>query len=516
MRENKSDKIINKKRIAKNTLFMYFRTFLVMLITLYTSRVVLMVLGEVNYGIYSLIAGFVLFFSFMNFAMSTAVQRYLNFYLGRGELLNVQKVFSMSIITHLIIVLIVLIFGATIGFWVVKTQLNIPLERETAAVWVYCFSLGSCCINIIRIPYDATIIAYEKMKFYAYLSIIEVILKLLIVYLLLVLSADVLILYSALIFLVSLFVFFLYKIYCNRIFEITKVVWFWNSGLFSKLISFSGWSLFGSIGNVSVNQGLSILLNLFHGVGLNATLGIAQQIQAAMATFISSFQTAFSPQIMKSYAANDFESFEDLVFRSSRLSYCLVFVFAIPLMVCISPILNLWLTQVPVYTASFSIMLIICCMIDALAGPLWVSVQAIGNIKRYQLEITFLLLLNLPFSYLVLFCGFDPVLTMLIRALLNFIAYLYRIIFLSKYFAFRGMKYFKEVTLPVFMMTACSVPLALLLSRYDTCTVYAFVIFIFLVLFDLILVFIFGLKKNERQLIFSFIRKATGLKLRNS
>lgn len=502
-----SDSNSNNKRIAKNTLFLYFRTFIIMLISLYTSRVVLKALGETDFGIYNLIGGIVIFFGFMNTAMSAATQRYLNYHLGRGENNEVRRVFSMSIITHLMIVFGVMVLGETIGLWFVETQLNIPPERCSAASWVYQFSLFYCCINIIRIPYNAIIIAYEKMDFYAYLSIIEAVLKLGIIYLLIISPIDSLIFYSALIFGVGVVVFLMYKIYCNRHFSTSKIQWFWDQTLFSKLMSFSGWSLFGSVANVSVDQGISVFFNLLFGVALNAALGLAHQIHIAMVSFISSFQTAFSPQIVKNYAAKDYDSFHNLIFRSSRLSYCLVFVLAIPLMVCINPILDLWLTNVPDYTASFSVIYIIYCMVDALSGPLWVSVQASGNIKRYQIEISLLILLNLPLVYLVLSCGFSPVYALAVRAGINILAYFYRIIYLTKRISFPGLKYIKQVTVPIGLITIISLPFAIYLSRFTETIASAIIVFAAMALFNLILVFTIGLKSTERAIIKHFLEK---------
>lgn len=501
-----SHNVINNKRIARNTIFLYFRTFLVMLITLYTSRVVLRVLGETDYGIYNLIGGVVVFFSFMNTAMSSAVQRYLNYHLGRGEDEDVQKVFSMSIVTHLLIVLCVIILGETIGLWFVETQLNIPDSRVEAVLWVYHFSLASCCVNIIRIPYNAAIIAYEKMDFYAYLSIVEVLLKLAIVFLLTSCQFDALIVYSILLFGVSIIVFLLYTLYCYRHFYTTKVIWFWNKSLFKKLISFSGWSLFGSVANISVNQGLSILFNIFNGVKINAALGLAHQIQVALTSFISSFQTAFSPQIVKSYSAGEHSSFYDLLFRTSRMSYCLVFILAIPLIVCINPVLKIWLVDVPHYTSQFAVVYIIYCMADALSGPLWVAVQATGDIKKYQIQISCLILLNLPLAYLVLMKGLNPVIALSFRAAFNILAYIYRIVYLTKYVSFPGKLYLKNVTFPIMIMTLISVPIAFLLSRLANSNYQSLIVFITMMAINIVLVLILGIKRQERELLVNMVK----------
>lgn len=502
-----ASKVSNNKRIAKNTLFLYFRTFLVMLVTLYMSRVVLHALGEADYGIYNLVGGIVVFFSFMNTAMSAAVQRYLNFHLGRGEEQEAGRVFGMSLVTHLMLTAGVLVLGETVGLWFVQTQLNIPPERSTAVFWVYQTSLLCCCVNIVRIPYNAAIIAYERMDFYAYVGIAEVVLKLGVAFLLLAIPLDALEVYSFLILSVGVAVFLIYKTYCNRSFDTTRARWFWDRELFAKLFSFSGWSLAGCVANTSVSQGFSIFLNLFYGVAANAALGLSHQIQSALVAFISSFQTAFSPQIVKTYAANEREAFVDLVSRSSRLSYCLVFVFAMPLMACIDPLLRLWLVDVPAYTASFSVIYIVYCMADALSGPLWVSIGATGHIKRYQVEVSALILLNLPLAYLVLRLGGSPVLALGIRAGINVLAYFYRIAFLAKRMAFPGMRYMRETMLPVTLMTLVSVPLLVYMRQFATGLVQSAGVFAALLAVNLLLVAAIGLRKRERELIAGYIRR---------
>ena len=448
----------NNKRIAKNTIFLYFRTFIIMLISLYTSRVVLDVLGETDFGIYNIVGGIVVLFAFMNSAMSAATQRYLNYELGRNNIDEVKRIFGMSINVHVGISIIVFILGETIGLWFVLKQLNIPQERFNAALWVYHLSLIGCCINILRIPYNACIIAYENMSFYAYVSIIEAILKLSIVFLLSVGFFDKLIEYASLMLLVIVIVNVIYYIYCNRKFSITHYQWFWDKSLFKKLLSFSGWSMLGGIATTASGQGSSILLNIFHGVSLNAAMGLSQQVHSAVSSFVSSFQTAFSPQIVKSYAMKQHEEFISLVCRSSRLSYCLVFLVAVPLMVCINTVLHVWLTIVPNYTAAFIILTVTNCMIDALSGPLWVSVQATGNIRRYQIIMSCLVLSTLPIMYLLLCFGVSPVIVIAVRTLVFLITHFARIGYLSRIMEFPTVEYVKDVMLRVLIMTLISLP----------------------------------------------------------
>lgn len=497
----------SNKRIAKNTLFLYIRTFVIMLISLYTSRVVLDTLGETDFGIYNLVGGIVVLFTFMNAAMSSATQRYLNYELGRNNTTETGRIFSMSLTVHFCIAAAVLILGETLGLWFVMTQLNLPPDRYDAAMWVYHFSLLGCCVNIIRIPYNACIIAYERMSFYAYASIIESVLRLGIVFFLLLTAHDKLIVYAILMFAVIAAVNVIYILYCLHHFATSRYKYFWDKALFGKLMNFSGWSMFGSMANAGVSQGVGILFNLFYGVVLNAALGIAHQIHAAISTFVSSFQTAFSPQIVKTYAAEEKTSFIDLICRTSRLSYCLVFIIAPALIVCIRPVLHLWLTIVPEYTASFAVIFIVFCMIDALSGPLWISVQATGDIKRYQILMSALIFSNLPVMYLMLLVGISPEYVIAVRVAINLITHLVRIVYLKRHLDFPAMYYMKSVMLRVGIMTLTSLPLCIAARTYADTVTGAAIVLCFIVLQNLLLSFFIGLSAGERRSVVGLVRR---------
>ena len=337
----------NNKRIAKNTLYLYFRMLLIMGVTLYTSRIVLNALGVEDFGIYNIVGGVVILFSFINNALSSATQRFLNFEIGRGDVLGTKRVFSMSLTIHLFVALFVVLLAETVGLWFLNTQMNIPTERMAAANLVYQFSILTVCISFVQIPYYASVVAYEKMSFFAYIAIIEVILKLLIVVLLIYVGFDKLRLYSILTFLVAVLVFVCYKYYCNTRLDLSRYKYFWDKILFSKLLNFSGWMLFGAAAGVSATQGVNILLNIFYGVTVNAAMGISTQVNSAVNKFVSNFQTAFMPQITKLYAIGDFEHLRKLIGQSSRFSFLLLFALACPLMLNIDFVLKLWLKTVP-------------------------------------------------------------------------------------------------------------------------------------------------------------------------
>ncbi len=495
----------NNKRIAKNTIALYFRTFIIMIVSLYTSRVVLQVLGETDYGVYNIVGGVVVLFSFLNQAMATATQRFLNYALGQNDENETHRVFSMSMTVHIAIAIIVVLLAETVGLWFVNTSLNIPQERMVAAFWVYQFSVVACCLQIIRVPYHATIIAYERMSFFAYVSIFEVVLKLLICYLLLVSSFDSLILYAILMAVVLFIVNFVYKVYCNHHFPTSKYSFFYENNLFKKLLRFTGWTMLGGIANVGVNQGLNILLNLFYGVALNAAIGLAHQIQAAIMSFVASFQTAFSPQIVKLWSAHKKEECFNLVCRSSRLSYCLVFVISVPVLVCINPILHLWLTEVPKYTADFVTIFVIYSVIDAVSGPLWISVQATGDIKRYQIIMSIIILANLPIMYALFYWKVSPVIVVMVRAILNFVLHCARVEYLRKFVSFPAMEYFKSVMFPITLMTLLCLPLSIFLINKVESILSTVLIFSAILLQNIVLVILLGINKGERQMAKNFI-----------
>lgn len=430
-----------------------------MIVSLYTSRVVLKLLGVEDFGIYNIVGGVIVLFSFLNNALTRSTQRFLNFELGKNDIKEVQRVFSMSMTTHIGMAVLVFLLSETIGLWFVNTHLNLPLNRMRAVNWVYQFSILTFCTQVIRVPYNATVIAYEKMSFYAVISIMEAALSLIMVYSLFILDFDKLILYAFLMFFVKLLVLGLYKIYCNRKFDTSRYNPFWDSLLFKKLLSFSGWSLFGSTANVGAQQGLSILLNIFHGVTVNAAMGVANQVSSAVYSFVSSFQTAFNPQIVKSYASNDISSLNSLIFRTSKFSYYLMLIIAIPVIVNIDFLLDIWLHSVPEYASSFSILIILFLLIDAISAPLWMSVAATGKIKNYQILMGLIIIMNLPIAYLCLKIGLPPYFVLIIRVLINLITYIVRIIYLNYLFKFPTKKYIREVVLISLLVTILSVPI---------------------------------------------------------
>ena len=321
------------KRIAQNTLFLYFRTLVILLVSLYTSRVVLNVLGIDDYGIYNVVGGIVLMFQFLNVGMIDVSQRFLTYELGKNDGQQLQKVFSTSLIIHLIIIFFLLILAETVGLWFLNHKMNIPTSRIIAANWVFQFSILTFIIKIFSVPYNASIVAHEHMKVYAYVSILEVILQLAIVFLLKGSASDKLILYAILMSFVTLLVSIMYTLYCKKYFKECKFRNDIDKQLLHKMLSFAGWSFLGNIGYSLKMQGINILINLFFGPAVNAARGVAYQVNAGIYNFVSNFQIAMKPQITKRYAMGDTNSMMVLVHNSSRYSFFLLLYLTLPVLI---------------------------------------------------------------------------------------------------------------------------------------------------------------------------------------
>ena len=371
----------NNKRIAKNTIFLFVRMFLTMGVTLYTSRVVLNTLGVEDYGVYNIVGGIVTLFGFFNGAMTSATQRFLAFDIGKNDLQQLKKTFNATLNIHICISILVLILAETIGLWFINNKLNLPLDRMVSVNWVYQFSVFTFLLGIIQVPYDALIVAREKMDIYAYMSIIEVFLKLGIVYVLIVFAFDKLILYAGLLFLASFIVRMGHQQYCRWRYKESEYQFYFDKAFYKVLLAYSGWNLFGNIAGVARGQGTNILLNLFFGTVLNAAYGISMQVQGTVQTFVTNFQMAVNPQIIKSYAAGNNEQCLKLIFQSAKFSYFLMFLITFPIICNVDYILELWLKNPPKYTAVFVSLCLINLLIECISGPLMIGAQATGSIK---------------------------------------------------------------------------------------------------------------------------------------
>lgn len=459
------DTSANNKRIAKNTLLLYVRMLFLMAVSLYTSRVVLQALGVEDFGIYNVVGGIVAMFGFLNAAMSSSTQRYLTFELGRGDVVRLHKVFCTSIIIHALISLLVIVLAETAGLWFFYHKMVIPADRLGAAMWVYQFSVLSSIVMIMSVPYNSAIIAHERMSAFAYISILEVLLKLSIVFLLQVVSLDRLAFYAVLIFMVQLGIRLIYGLYCGRHFEETKFRWIWDKPLFREMLSFAGWNLWGNCAAVAFTQGVNLLLNMFFGPVVNAARGIAVQVQAAVQQFSSNFQTAVNPQITKSYAMQDYDYMHSLIFRSSKFTFFLLLLLSLPVMLETDLLLKVWLEKVPEHTVVFLRLMLCITMVDGVAGPLMVSASATGKVRLYQGVVGGVLLCILPASYLVLKLGGNPASVFIVHLGICLLAFVIRLFIIRPMIRLSLRAYYRQVVVPCLLVAAISVLFPLML-RY--------------------------------------------------
>lgn len=481
---------------------------LTMGIGLYSSRIVLSILGVEDFGIYNVVGGIVVMFGFLNIAMAGGTQRFLTYELGKNNHKELNRIFSMSLNIHILTAIIILILSETIGLWFLIEKLNIPAIRMNAALWVYQFSILSFIISIIQVPYNASIIAHEQMNMYAYISIFEAVLKLLILFALVNIGFDKLILYAVLIFCIALIVSAIYIFYCKNKFIECRYYYFKDKNLFKTLTSFSGWNLFGGISVVIYNQGLNILLNLFFGPIINAARGIAYQINTALNLFSSNFQLAIKPQITKSYANEDKNFMINLIYSSSKYSFFLLFFIALPVMLETNTILHVWLKTVPDYTVTFCRLVIIDSLIGCMSTPLMTAVQATGKIKKYQLIIGGMITMNLPLSWIALKLYPNPEYVFYISITISIIALFVRIFLLQKLINISIPIFSRIVLLPVIKVVILSSLLSLFIyiSLQDV-AIRLYVVTFSSFIITIIFVFIFGLKNNEKITILYQIKK---------
>lgn len=504
-----SNTTANNKRIARNTLYMYLRMLVTMIVSLYTSRVVLQTLGVVDFGIYNIVGGVVVLFTFINSAMTTGTQRHLSYELGKSNGGNITEVFSACMHIHCWMALIVFLLAETIGLWFLNTQMNFPTGRMNVVNWVYQFSILSCITNIVRVPYQACIIAYEKMSFYAYIGIIEAALKLFIVYILLIFSTDKLLLYAILTFGVVSIITIGFISFCNCALKQIRLIKVKDNNLYKQLISFSGWAMFGSVANLGIQQGINIIINLFYGVTLNAAVGIANQVNSAVMQFVSGFQQALNPQLIKSEAENNKRRQFQLICASSKLSFFIMLVAAFPLLINLDYILSFWLGNYPVHADSICCIIIIGALIECLSGPLWVSIFATGKIRTYQIVISTILLLNVPLSYISGKLGLPPENMFIIRNTIYIVGFLTRILFLNRMISLNIGSFSKQVIWPI-LKTLGLLLLPIYLFRQGFIEVAHNLITLLwqsvvLGIYGLAAVYYSGLRSNEKKYLLSIV-----------
>ena len=497
----------NNKRIAKNTLILYIRMFFVMLVSLYTSRIVLETLGVSDFGIYNVVGGLVIMMNVINGAMSVSTQRYLTFDLGKKDRVQFQKTFSICLSIYFALSSLVLIVGETVGLWFVNTYLVIPEDRIQAANYVYQFALFSCICSLITNPYNATIVSHERMKIYAYIGIVEVLLKLINVFLLLVIPYDRLATYGALTFISTFVILDIYYLYCRRNFAESRYILFWDKALFKKLLAYSGWNLFGSLSGVAKGQGLNILMNIFFGPSINASRGIAYQVNGVVHSFFTNFYTAVRPQITKYYAQGDLSNMHRLVCKSSKLSFFLILIVSLPLVIEAPFVINLWLGQMPDYVVPFLRLIVLITAIDSMSTPLMTAIHATGNNKVYQLVVGIIMIMTLPISYCFLKMGFSPVAVFVISLVLSLISLFVRLLIASKQIQLSFINYATKVVLRSFLVAGIASVIPIILRQIINESWRCSILIIFISIISCILsAFYVGLTHGERQIAIQMIR----------
>lgn len=398
----------NNKRIAKNTLLLYFRMLFTMVVSLYTSRVVLQALGVEDFGIYNVVGTFVAMFSVLSGSLSAAISRFITFELGTGDNKKLKKVFSSAVTIQIGLFLVIVLFAETLGLWFLNHKMVIPIERIEAANWVYQFSILTFGINLISVPYNAAIIAHERMSAFAYISILEVLGKLFVAFSITISPIDKLILYGFLLMLIALIIRIVYGYYCKKNFEECTFCFVFDRSLLREMFGFAGWNMIGSSASILRDQGGNVIINLFCGPSVNAARGIAIQVSHVVQGFVTNFMTALNPQITKSYALGEHDYMITLVFQGARLSFYILLLISLPVILNVNYILSLWLGVVPEHTTNFVQLTLIFAMSESLANPLITAMLATGKIRNFQIVVGGLQLLNLPISYFFLHMGYAP------------------------------------------------------------------------------------------------------------
>lgn len=496
---------VNNKKIAKNTLLLYMRMILLMAVTLYTSRVILSTLGIEDYGTYNLIGGFITLFSFVSASLVSAVQRYLNVALGQNDETRFQQIYSMSIKMFAIFSVFLIIIGESVGYWFIKTQLNIPEGREHAAMWVYQMSLITLIVQLFRITDNASIIAYEKMGFYAYLSIGEAILKLGIVFLLQLIHCDKLILYVILYLGSTVIINIAYKLYCYHKFPSCRYIKIWDKKLFGELASFSSWTLLNSGTHTLTNQGVNFFMNRYYSVSLNAAQGIAAQVYNAINTFLVNFQTAFKPQLIKSYASGDMDEHYKLINRTSKFSYYLMLVIVLPFIFNMRSLLALWLVEIPEYTEYFCLYILFAYLADAVAAPLQTSIHANGKIRGLQISMAILYILQLVVCFFFLREKLLPYIASVVTFIVHALFLVPSLYYAKKLCGVNVRKFLKIVLLPTLLVTLVSLIVPYFIKGYGINIWHTLLLCFIDVIWAIIVIFAIGLNKEERSLISCYI-----------
>lgn len=494
---------IKSRQIAKNTLLLYFRMLLMMGVSLYTSRVILDALGIEDFGIYNVVGGVVAMFSILSGSLSAAISRFITFELGKENMAQLKIIFSSAVTIQVLLALIIVLLAETVGVWFLNARMNIPEVRLYAANWVLQISIATFFVNLISIPYNASIIAHEKMSIFAYISIIEAFAKLSIAYWVVYSPIDPLIFYALLICMVALIIRFIYGFYCKRNFEECHYQLVLNKDILKQMFGFAGWNFIGASSAVLRDQGGNILLNLFFGPTVNASRGISLQVNGAIGSFVSNFMTALNPQITKSYASGQNDYMMMLIRQGARFSFYLLLLLSLPILLNTHYILTLWLKQVPEYAVSFVQLILIFTLCESISHPLITAMLATGNIRNYQIIVGGLQMLNLPLSYLFLKLDYTPEVTLMVAIFISFCCLGARLIMLRRMINLHVSSFFRDVILNVFFVSCLSYFLLRIVASFLENDFFSFIVLSLIsLLFTSLIIYYIGCTSQERSFIF--------------
>ena len=494
----------NNQTIAKNTLFLYFRMMFTMIVTLYTSRVILQVLGVDDYGIYQAVGGIVGFLSFINGALSTGTSRFLTFELGTGDLEKLRRTFSTTLTIHIALAILIVLLAETAGIWFLYNEMVIPLDRMDSAVFVYHISILTVVFSLTQVPYNASIIAHERMSIFAYVSIFEVIAKLLIVYLLKMGDFDKLKFYAFLLFVVQVGLIIFYRIYCTKQFTETKYKFIYDKSILKSIASFSGWSLFANGAIALNNQGILLLINMFFNPAVVAARAISIQVNMAINQFVSNFRTAVNPQIVKKFAAGDIQGSQKLLLESTKYSYYMMFLLCFPICLLARPILELWLGVVPEYTVVFLQLILIQSIFQVFDTSFYTALYAKGQLRENALISPTVLFIVFPIVYIFFKFGASPValswITLTGYALLGLVIKPILIVRIARYRWKDVLGVFKSCLMVSIVALPIPIYLYLRLNLYYLNTI------VITLLVSIMSIYIFGIDKESKKIILEFIK----------
>lgn len=502
------DNNTQKKRLAKNTLILYLRTIVTLAISLYTSRVVLQVLGINDYGIYNIVGGFVSLFAVVSQTMVASTQRFLTYELGKSANNHSREVFSAAMTIHIVLGLILILLFETLGLWFLNNKLNIETNRMVATNFIYQFSVITFVVQLIRSPFEASVIAHERMSTFAYVNIAEAVFKLLVLFLIPLITIDRLVQYGMYLLFLSLFVFVFYTTYCKIKFEEIVFVQVKDKNYYRQMVSFAGYNFFGSCSAIMANQGVNVILNMFFGVTVNAARGIALQVGNAISKFVGDFTTAIKPQITKSYAKGDLSYTISLVNRGSKFSFFLYLLFSLPIAIDTPLILKMWLENVPDYAILFVRWTLLISLLNTFANPLTTFAFATGDIKRLSIWIGCIRLTVLPVAYMLFSLGYPPAYAYIVCFLSDFVLLFVRLFIVCSVTKISALSYVKEVLSRAFLVLLLSVFSSMFLhGLYNVAGVNS--LFVFVVVSSIITTFIIavvGLDTRERLFVINIVK----------